>query len=52
MAAHRMLAAGHHGEAQLLVVARRLVEIFDDDDEMIDAENHKYLQRWSTGVLG
>ena len=32
MAAHRMLAAGDHGEAELLVVVRRLVEIFDDDD--------------------
>ena len=52
MAAHRMLAAWHHGEAQLLVVARRLIEIFDDNDEMIDTENHERQQgRWSDGVM-
>ena len=36
--------AGHDGEAQLPVVVGRPFEIFDDDDQMIDSENHEYLE--------
>ena len=40
MAAHRMLAAGNDSEAQLLIVFRRLIEILNDDNQMIDSLNH------------
>ena len=41
VAAHRMLPAGNDGEAKLLVVIGRLVEIFHDNDEMIDSFKHR-----------
>ena len=37
MAAHRVLPARDDGEAQLLIISGRLIEIFNDNDKMIDA---------------
>ncbi len=40
VAADRVLAAGNDGEAELFIVFRRLSQIIDDDDEVIDSLNH------------
>src|ERR1041384_4615527 len=41
MAADGVLSAGDHIEPELPIVPSRLIEVFDDDDQVINSLNHK-----------